>query len=60
MEHIRIKSIKRDAYDYGIKENCYNNNSSQSKLNVENMEASKEPTSYFGPDGYSGDKNYGK
>ena len=59
MEHIRIKSIKRDAYDYGIKENCYNNNSSQSKLNVENMEASKEPTSYFRPDGYSGDKNYG-
>ena len=60
MEHIRIKSIKREACDFGLDKNMCNNNLSQSKLNSENMETTKDSNGYFGQNGYSGDSKYGK
>ena len=60
MEHIRIKSIKREASDFSPDRNMYNNNISQPKQNSENMESAKESNGYFGQNGYSGDNKYGK
>ena len=55
MEHIRIKSIKRDACDFGYNNNMYNNNTSQPKYITDNLEEAKAQNTYFGQNGYSGD-----
>ena len=60
MEHIRIKSIKREACDFGYNNNMYNNNTSQPKYSTDNLEEAKAPNTYFGQNGYTSDNKYGE
>lgn len=60
MEHIRIKSIKREACDFGFNNNMYNNNTSQPKYITDNLEEAKAPNTYFGQNGYTIDSKYGE
>ena len=59
MEHIRIKSIKREACDFGLNNNMYNN-TSQSKFKSDDMEGAKTQDTFFGQNGYTSDNKYGK